>query len=381
MIKTVGTGGDFATLVDAWAWASGQRFAGASDFLEIELLAGDHYADNITLRHIDASAITIKGQPRTASVPTIGDMTGYRATDLANVSAIYPSRLHVSGLHTYGIQFPSGLKLIKDLLIVSVARYTIAVGEFGPSTRTAAGGSLSLDGVTIFGGVWGLMALRAWITNSSQNAFLYQDVAESGWSVGGGPLYLYGSTLRSMGGPTYRLDMFSLNSLYGMWCENSNVYGDNTLHFARAGVGIHAFGSNIAATGSEFNRCRGVAFSQRGSFVNLWNSTATACDARTGDSPMEFWPGYVGSFGALIGVGAGSTINLQDMTFNGCAAKYGIAATGGKAVGFGINFIECDLQTEGILMENSQSYLRYNHVSPTPGSKTTFVSNAASSIG
>lgn len=378
--KTVGVGGDFATLADAWEWASAQRFIGANGSLTIEMLAGDHFIDHEVYRHPDAGAITIKGQPRLYPVPTINDMTGVRATDKAFARSVYPTRLNVSGLHSYGIEFPDGICLLKDVFIESLARYTVAIGEFGPSTRTSSGRSIALDGVTIFGGVWGIMGLQAWITNRSQNAFLYQDIEESGGRAGG-PFYLFGSQLRSIGDTSYRLDMYSPNSQYGMWLEDCYVYGDNTLHFARAGVGIHAFGSTVSAASAEFNRCRAVAFSQRGSDVSIWNSTIYACDARSGDSPMEFWQGYTGSYGMLIGVGVGSSVNLQEVNFDGSAAKYGVYATGSaKVVGFNIRFNQCAFSNALMVMEAADAYISYSVISPTVGTSSSVIATKGADV-
>lgn len=334
--KTIGAGGDFASLSLAWDWVTQRRVYST---LRFSFLAGGTTVTAYELRHPDIGRIFLQGQALTGAMPTNDDMTGTAATDIAFIKTRIPSwiTLDVSGSDKHGLGIPEGIGGIDNLAFfpTTATRYSLALGEFQQAYQNAHGmSSVPMGNVAVYGGVWGIWAVGAYISNNSR-LFLGGQKTD-GLTPPGAPLGMVNSVYRGDANGVNKLELFAPSCQNGIFADNCTIYADQCYRIAGAsgavvGVGIFNKGGRIYANTGSFTQCEAISITTTGGFTNLYQSAATNCAALATFAGWDIYQGNPASNNALIGIASDAACNFSGMSFTNCSGAYlfrtGIGAT------------------------------------------------------
>lgn len=380
--KTVGSGGDFATLSDAFAWASQHRFVGPLGSLTISLLAGNHTLSSYKFDHPDGSRISIQGQALTGAVPVVTDMTGVESTDRALIEGRFPSRIILSGSGTYGLSLPHGLSSVTRVAMIipkvsgnAGCRYGLAIGAFSSSHQTAEGlACIGIGEFAIYGGVWGILGNCANIV-FNQKVFAGGQTGD-GSTAAGAPIGLFNSRLKADAGASInRVELYAPGCQYGLYAdEDSLVLADNALRIKGPQVHIKCKDSRVLANSAALVDGSAAVHAEGTSRVNLAYSTMTGLNTTTASGQScQIWDGN-NALRSVVGIASGAVVNINGAAVQSCLGNYcGYVGMGGVLTGLGVTVTDCDWDTACVAVAGGKAHLEITLTSPRAGSINTMV--------
>jgi len=387
--KTVGVGKDFTTLQAAMDWALGVHISGADPSLRLLLDAGDFTVNSYAFDHPNADRITIEGAALTGgvalrasnlirgSVTNPATLVSARTADEATVRARWATRILVSGA-SVGLSLPRGLRLVKNVAIISTARYTVTVGNFISNYLEAGGNGASIawESCCIIGGVWGILLSGAYMTNRDTLLLCYQ--GKDGVGNQGGPIIaLHGSFVQNDGGAyAHILSMYgTIYTGQGLHIQDSTIHTVNNIEFyGRMQVGALFFYAQGDLATAVFDGLQAGVYLTYNSYVNLNDAAFINCDATASDAQLVIAQGNSGPIRALIGIGIGSSAAFYNAQFNGCVANYLLyGETANKAYAQSVDIDNCKWITDTVRLEGDAfGRLTFVLTNPQSGSLDTF---------
>lgn len=370
---TVGSGGTFATLKAALDWALTIRVTGTGS-LTISLLSGDHALSGpYEFAHPDAHNITIRGQALTGSFPTVADCVGTKATDKAMVEGRFPSRIVVDcpGPAKNGLTLPAGIGL-RDVAFVfsDNVRYGVTVGEFSASWQTGRGtGTLRLDNVAFFGGVWSIVCANGYIVNASK-IFSAWHVTDGG-TPAGGPLRLRSSTLVSDTNVVNKVYVYSPDAQYAIFADGCSHARLRTAMVVSGPLeGVHATDNSYVNVSYGTFSDIGIAITaEDGARVNAADCTFSTCDASTSSAPQEIWEGRSVTGRSIVWAGHNSAVSIQGSSFdNLLGSRFAYVSIDGSLVGNGVAIDNSKFTTRAIENDGGKVIVDADITNPVSGS-------------
>jgi len=339
---TVGAGGDYSTLDDAWAWVSKHRIIDQG-FVTMRLLAGELTVTATSYRHPDVMRIAIEGPDLNGAVPTAAEMTADHAANIALIKSRYPSVINLEGNTDTksGILFPGGIGTLSKIAFISntaTCRYSLVFGEWYASYRDAEGSaSANIDRIALYGGVWGIWAINAYIANSSK-CFLGGQQSD-GSTPAGAPIGLNYSVYRGDILGTTDLQLFAPDCQYGLYEVNSEVYADNSLTVrglsgALVERAVYCRGGFLSATSANFAFADSVCIAEREAFVEMSSPAITSSAASNTKGVFEVYQGNNAPSDALFCLGQSVTANFSGASITDSSGAWLMRSYTGATVGF-----------------------------------------------
>lgn len=343
---TVGTSGTFKRLDAALDYLKSQVILGDVTLTILEKFSTEAASDPLALDgymfdHPQSLKVSIVGSALTGSVPQNSDMVGTESTDKAYVLSQYASAIYLHGAGisgTYGLACPNGLGSIKRLAVVSATRYSLDIGFNGSHFSSNNAPTCIFQEVSVFGGVWGIIAKNANIIFNTDTFFAYQ--------FSGGPIDMIGGTLRADVGNLECYTQGGVRSAtgpqYAIYAEEgADLYlpFSSTKRFRAKGSFLHGLfvTEGVRAKGDymEFDGVTQPVTANKNSMVTGEDWVITNADpANTAAVPGATQGGYANNNyqGALLCAGVGSTVSLIGGSISACEARYCGVAAGGSLI-------------------------------------------------
>lgn len=349
--KTVGAGGDFATLVLALDWARAQPLTRPlylnllekntpdTDSGSMAIPSTGYIFDNPNSINLHIVGPAFGGGQ---GVPANADMTGVKATDLAYIKTRFNASIRLNGNDDltggYGLAFPNGLGSLTRILVESRTRYSLDFGFNGAHSSSRGRSSGMLDSCAVFGGVWGAIGEDAHLNLRLSNWFGYQ--------ISGGPFAMFGGLVES---DSSNVRFYcppgntANNPKYAAFCFGAKLHmneGGSAGKIEAKGPFLHGLyavgGSSGDFIAASFDGVT-MPFSIGEAVIDISGFSITNADpANTSLVPGTTQPGIPGNegSGSLINVGPGGELLAGAGAISDSVASRYVFCNGGRLLSY-----------------------------------------------
>jgi len=350
---TVGTGGDYATLVLALDWLKTQPLTRPMTVNLLEKNTPDTAAGNMIIPDTGYTFDNPNSRNLYFTGPAFGGgqgiitnaaMVGTKATDLGYVKSRYPASIRLNGDDTtggtVGLSFPFGVGGFTRIFFECHNRYNISLGFNASHAASTGQSSGRFVNCAWLGGVWGLIGQDAFISLAEGDNWF-------GYQISGGPIGMFGGAIET---DSAGLQMYFTtgdgadNPKYAIYADGAylDINSNNTAGKIKVKGsflnGLYAInGSNGLIMSPEFD---GVSqpFTLGNALIRAGTPIITnANPAMTTSVPGATQPGVPGNdgTGALISVGPGGSLAINGATITTSIAAFYIYMQGGQISSYG----------------------------------------------